>query len=106
MNSRLVDALNRSMWENNSEEIRQLLIEADPELLKIIGDLPTGKIIQLACEYVAAATTEYVYENVNFENLIIGSDINEGLRELAASPAIVNYTHAVMIITAALVKGD
>lgn len=105
MNRKLVDAINRGLIEDNREEVRQLLIESDPELLYKIGELPTGQIIKLACEYVAMATDRYVKENITFESLVIGTDINLGVKELAENPAIVNYTQAVMILTAALVKG-
>lgn len=106
MNRRLVDALNKGMQVDNREEIRQILIDSDPELLGVIHTLPTNKIIQLACEYVAVATNQYVNEKITFDSLIIGTDINEGVKELANNPAIINYTQAVMILTAALCKND
>lgn len=110
MNHRLIHLLESPMTEENREKILHMVKEAAPEdseLNELITDIRiVQKVANIAAGYVDTATARLSREDVRWEVLLGTTEISNSLAELLKNPSIINYTQAVMLVTAAILKGD
>jgi uncharacterized protein with von Willebrand factor type A (vWA) domain len=108
MNRELLDLLHSPLTEENRKEILHIINEASPEeseLNAFVTDIRiVTKIANIAAGYVDTATAKLSQEDPRWEILLGTTEISNALAELLKNPSIINYTQAVVLVTAALLK--
>lgn len=105
MNDYLVNLLQSPLKEDHRKEILHLISLADKDLIDLSDEHLIAKVANIAASYVSSATAEVSKEGT-WEAMLTTTFLSEELTRILKSPVIPHYTKAVLLVAAAILKGD
>lgn len=109
MNKRLLEALQDGLSPEKREEITKLVAlsgAADSELVQAITEVEMAKVMNIAAGYISRACGMLAQRDQSFETYAVATELVNGLEIIMKSPAVINYTQAVILLTVALLTGQ
>lgn len=108
MNKRLLEALQSGLSPERRQEITTLVAlsgAANNELVQAITDVEMAKVMNMAAGYISEACNKLAHDDKSFKTYAAMTELVTGLDTIMKSPAVLNYTQAVILLTVALLTG-